>query len=172
MAKLGLIKNPRQLEKEGLAELTREGRIKRLSPGAMPVAEMLGKDPLQFADALAVAIGEHGHKLLPGGKKANLQDAEQVATILTQITGSRTAANVLAKMIVLRENIRKDAENLRKAMGGEEMFKLADESDVGRTSRRKPASHLLKSWEISPRPASPCSSCSAITPQLPSSRSD
>jgi hypothetical protein len=132
MAKLGLIKKPRQLEKEGLAELTREGRIKRLSPGAMPIAELLGKDPLQFADALALAIGEHGHKLLPGGKKANLQDADQVATVLTQITGSRTAANVIAKMIVLRENIRKDAENLRKAMGGEEMFKLADESDVGK----------------------------------------
>jgi hypothetical protein len=132
MQQLGLLKKPHQLKKEGLAEFTREGRIKKLMPGAMPIAELLGKDPLQFADALANAIGEHGHKLLPGGKKANLQDAEQVATVLTQITGSRTAANVIAKMIVLRENIRKDAENLRKAMGGEEMFKLADESDVGK----------------------------------------
>jgi hypothetical protein len=132
MQQLGLLKSEGDLRKQGLAEFTREGRIKKLMPGAMPVSDLLGKDPLMFADALAEAIKTHGHRLLPKGKKADLQDADQVATILTQITGSRTAANVLAKMIVLRENIRKDAENLRKAMGGEDMFKLADESDVGK----------------------------------------
>jgi hypothetical protein len=128
MAQLGLI----DLNSKSI-EWTKEGRIKKLLPGAMPISDLLGKDPLQFADALAEAIKQNGQKLLPKTSgPLDMTSSDHIATILTQITGNRSSANVLAKMILMRENIRKDAEAAKKSMGLDQLHGLAEESELGK----------------------------------------
>jgi len=128
MAQLGLL----DLNSPSI-EWSREGRIKKLTPGALPISDLLGKDPLQFADALAEAIKQNGQKLLPkGAGPVDMTNADQIATILTQITGNRSSANVLSKMILMRENIRKDAEAAKQSMGLEEMNRLAENDPLGK----------------------------------------
>ena len=130
MAKLGLLRPLEQLQKEGLVETTKEGRIKKLRPGALPIADLLGEDPLQFADAMAEAIKKHGENVVK--RKEGQSDETFLTQVLSQVTGSRTSMNLLAKMILLRDNIRKDVENMKRAMGSEELFTLAKDSDVGK----------------------------------------
>jgi hypothetical protein len=132
MSKMGLI-DFEKAQREKLVEFTKEGRIKRLKPGAVPISRLLGKDPLMFADAMAEAIKKNGDKVVK--REKGMSEEEHLTGVLTQLTSSKTSMNLLAKMILLRENIRKDAAGMRKSMGSEELFKLASEEDIGKLVR-------------------------------------
>lgn len=128
LIKLGLI--DKQSDK---IEWSREGRVKRLLPGAMPAAELLGENPIAFADALAAAIQNNGAKVL--GRQPDITNAGDVGRILAQITGNRKTADVLAKAILMRQNISKDVTAIETSEGPEQMFKRANESDLGKLQR-------------------------------------
>lgn len=124
LMKLGLI-DPKSKN----IEWTKEGRVKKLMPGAMPIADLLGENPVAFADELAKAVRERGHKVL--GKPVDMSNAGDIGRVLAQITGNRKTADVLAKMILLRENITKDVKAIEDSEGPEAMHERAQKSPLG-----------------------------------------
>ncbi|HEX8177853.1 MAG TPA: hypothetical protein VF543_22380 [Pyrinomonadaceae bacterium] len=130
LQRLGLLPSNDVLRTKGLAEFSREGRIKKLSPGALPIADLLGENPIKFADALAKAIKEKGQNVL--GRPVDMTNAGDVGRVLSQITGNRGTADLLAKMILLRQNISKDVEQMQRSEGLEQMYQRADQSPMGK----------------------------------------
>jgi hypothetical protein len=135
MAALGLV-DIEKAKREKLVDFTKEGRIKKLKPGAIPIADLLSEDPMQFAAAIQEALEKNGKKVF--GKNFDPKNVSSVALALSQITGSRTAMNELAKMIIQSPQIHKDARNVERSMGLDEATKLLDEKGVGQ----------LKRWEV------------------------
>ncbi len=141
MAELGLVKPRHELERQGLAEFSKEGRIKKLLPGAVPVADLLAEDPVQFATAIHEALIKNGDKVFGTGrgrKKFDPMATTDVALALSQITGSKTSMNELATMILQISQIQKDSANVKKSMTQDELNKMVDESPLGK----------LKKWEV------------------------
>jgi hypothetical protein len=116
-------------------EWTQRGtpHIKRLLPGAIPIAELLGEDPLQFAKAMTEAIKKHGKNIL--GHDVDMQNAFDVGRVLSQITGRQTGMSGLASMILQMTQFEKEAANVKKSMRLDDLKKMVDESDVGKLAK-------------------------------------
>lgn len=148
------------------AEFTKEGRIKKLLPGAIPVAELLGENPVEFADALALSIKNYGKEVI--GKTPDITNARDVGDVLGQITGNRRTGDVLAKMILLRENIRKDVASMKQAEGFDQLFKRAEDSPMGRLLKYEAALDNFRSQVGTPMLEMGARLLSAWTPFLQS----
>jgi hypothetical protein len=107
--------------------------IKRLLPGAIPITDLLGEDPLQFAKAMTEAIKKHGKNVI--GHDVDTQNAFDVGRVLSQITGRQTGMSGLASMIIQMAQFEKEAANVKKAMSLDDLKKMVDESDVGKLAK-------------------------------------
>jgi hypothetical protein len=141
MADLGLVRPRKELERLGLAEFSHEGRIKKLMPGAVPIADLLEKDPMQFANAVMEALKVNGDKVFgtgKGRKKFDPTNMGDIALAVSQITGSRTSMNELATMISQAAQVYKDSEIARKAMTPEQAAAAAANDPMGK----------IRTWEV------------------------
>lgn len=94
-------------------EYTKQGQIKRIQPGAIPIAEGFAKDPLAFSDRLMVALQKQG---------VNTGDESAVAQQIEMLFGSRTAKRGIAQMMVMRESLRKETANIERAPDTEGVY--------------------------------------------------
>jgi hypothetical protein len=78
------------------------GKVQRLQPGAIPIAEGMGRDPLAVSDRLMVAFEKKG---------INTSDPESVAKQLEVMFGNRTAKREMAQMMVMRRQLEKETAN-------------------------------------------------------------
>ncbi|MBX6772796.1 MAG: hypothetical protein IRY83_13780 [Chloroflexi bacterium] len=95
-------------------EFSRQGTIKRLRPGAIPIADELGRDPMAVADRLAEALARKG---------VDLADMDAVNKQLMAMFGDRTGAGLIAQMINYRRAILKESANYERALGIEQTYK-------------------------------------------------
>lgn len=97
-------------------EFTHAGLVKRALPGAIKIGDLMQKDMLQFADALAKAMA---------AKKIDIKDVNAVTKEVALLTGNRTAAELLSIFINQRSRVVKEA-NL--AAGAKDIAALYDQA--------------------------------------------
>jgi hypothetical protein len=109
----------REWERLGLldtkkVEYTKAGLVKRMQPGAIPMAETLLTDPMAFADKLADKFSSIG---------IDTKDFNAVNKQLYAMLGNRTSAGALSQMINYRASLDKEAKNYERALGVSESYK-------------------------------------------------
>jgi hypothetical protein len=77
-------------------------KLKRLLPGAIPIAEGLGRDPMAVADKLAAKFKEFG---------IDTTDSDAVNKQLMSMFGDRTGVGALAQLINYRSSFAKETRN-------------------------------------------------------------
>ncbi|MBI3654073.1 MAG: hypothetical protein HY231_23835 [Acidobacteria bacterium] len=114
-------------------EFNKSGIPKHIQPGAIPIADLLQKDPLAFADAMAKAMKEK--------KGIDPNNVDQVTKELANIVGGqgKTTGNLLAKLIIMRDVVRKDAEIVSNAKGVNEQYAQSLTSIAGKIEELKAA---------------------------------
>lgn len=82
------------------------GQVQRLRPGAIPIAEGLGRDPVDVADKLTQVFKKKG---------IDVTSYDSVNKQLMSMFGDRTGAGALAQMINYRAALDKEARNYERA---------------------------------------------------------
>ncbi|HEX8177846.1 MAG TPA: hypothetical protein VF543_22345 [Pyrinomonadaceae bacterium] len=83
-------------------EFNQQGKIARLLPGAIPIAEGMGRDPFIFTDKLMAAFDRKG---------VDTTNVEAVAKQLEVMFGNRTAKREVAQMMLMRRQLDKETQN-------------------------------------------------------------
>ena len=83
-------------------EFNKQGQVKRLRDGAIPIAEELGRDPLAVADKLSEKLK---------GSGVDTSDYDQVNRKLMSLFGDRKGAGMIAQMINYRAAMAKETKN-------------------------------------------------------------
>lgn len=124
LMKLGLVDKSK-------VEFNKSGLPKHIQPGAIPIADLLQKDPLAFADAMAKAMKDK--------KGINPDDIDAVTKEVMNIVGGqgRTAGNLIAKLITMRDVVRKDADIVSNAKDVNEQYSQSLNSVRGRIEELK-----------------------------------
>lgn len=94
-------------------EFNEQGKLKRLRPGAIPIAEGLGRDPVAVADKFSAVLASKG---------IDVKDYDQVNKQLMAMFGDRTGAGALAQMINFRASIEKEVRKNENALGINEIY--------------------------------------------------
>lgn len=89
-----------------LVERTRDEKIKRMRPGAIPIAEKLLSDPVGFADDMAGVLKQKG---------VDTSDFKETNKALYGLLANRSSSAVMSQMINFRESLRKESANLERA---------------------------------------------------------
>jgi hypothetical protein len=126
LMKLGLVD-------ESKVKFNKSGIPKQFQPGAIPIASLLQQDPLAFADALAKAMKEK-----KGNDPNNIKAVTEVLSVLIGGQG-RTAGNLIAQLILMRDQIKKDASIVNQAKGINEQYALSLKSITGQIEEMKAA---------------------------------
>lgn len=92
-------------------EVTKAGLVKRMQPGAIPMASMLQTDPVAFADKLSETLRSKG---------VDTQDFNQVNKQISALLGNRTSAGALSQLINYRASLDKEAKNYERALSVDE----------------------------------------------------
>ncbi len=126
----------RNLDKLGLVDrkkvqYSKAGLITKAQPGAVPIGDLLQKDPLLFADTLANTLKDK--------KGINPDDINAVTKEIANLVGNRTASNLIAKMIVMRDQIKKNADLVDQAKAINEGYSQSLDSIAGRIEELKAA---------------------------------
>jgi hypothetical protein len=83
-------------------------KVKRLLPGAIPIAENLGQDPMAVADKLSAKFREFG---------IDTTRSDQVNKQLMSMFGDRTGVGALAQLINFRSSFAKETRNYERTPG-------------------------------------------------------
>ncbi|HEY9286163.1 MAG TPA: hypothetical protein VIP46_22115 [Pyrinomonadaceae bacterium] len=94
-------------------EFTKAGLIKRMKPGAIPMAETLQSDPMAFAEEL-------NQKLK--GRGVDTTDFKKVNEQVGALVANRTSQNLIAQMINFQASLDKEAKNYQRALGVNESY--------------------------------------------------
>ena len=99
--RLGLVRH-KDDKGQPLVEYSKNEEIKRMRPGAIPMADILLKDPVAFADTLAAHLKTKG---------IDTSSFDSTNRQLFAMFGNRTSSGVMSQMINFRESLRKEASN-------------------------------------------------------------
>ncbi len=112
----------------------KQGGVKKLRPGAIPMAEGMAEDPVAFADRYAEYL--RTKEKIDTADPANI---EKIATNIEAMFGNRTAKRQIAQMIVMREAIRKETAGYERAPGIEGTYGhvFAPENVLGKVLAEK-----------------------------------
>lgn len=96
-------------------------KVKRLLPGAIPIASDLGRDPMAVADKLAAKFKEFG---------IDTTDSDAVNKQLMSMFGDRTGVGALAQLINFRASFAKETRNYERTPGIEQAYGQLENSDL------------------------------------------
>lgn len=111
--RLGLVRH-KDDKGQPLVEYTKAEEIKRMRPGAIPMADTLLTDPMAFADKMAEKFSSMG---------IDTKDFNAVNRQLYAMLGNRTSAGALSQMINYRASLDKEAKNYERALAVSETYK-------------------------------------------------
>jgi hypothetical protein len=121
------------LQREGLAEISKEGRIRRIKPGAFPAADTLADDPFAFAQVMKDAIAKNAKYVM--GHPVDVTNAAQLAAVLSQVVGSRTAMNELGKFMIQSPQTERDFGIARNLGGIDDILARLGDTPMARMAR-------------------------------------
>ncbi len=104
-------------------EYNKSGIVKSMQPGAITIADMLQKNPLEFADKLAEAMAKHG---------VDTHDPDAVIKELGALKLPRTAAEILSLLINQRDRVVKESSLTTNAKDSNGLYSQALDSDMGK----------------------------------------
>lgn len=107
----------------GKVKFNKSGIPKTFMPGAVPIGDLLQKDPLQFADELKKAMQSHG---------INTSDTNAVNKELAVLLQNRTGRELASLLINQHDRIVKDTGIVENTKGIEALNKQALDSPMGR----------------------------------------
>ena len=96
-------------------------KVKRLLPGAIPIAQDLGKDPMAVADKLAAKFREFG---------IDTTDSDQVNKQLMSMFGDRTGVGALSQLINFRSSFAKETRNYERTPGINKAYSQLEKSPL------------------------------------------
>jgi hypothetical protein len=111
------------------------GIPEKAEAGFFKQAHLLQEDPGAFADFMAGALKKN--KGLDPDKMGAKEFEQKATEAIFAITRQRTAANMLAKMIVMRDHIRKDFDIFSQAKGVDPQYAQSLDSITGRINELK-----------------------------------
>jgi hypothetical protein len=98
-----------------LVEYTKDGQIKRMRPGAIPLADLALKDPVAASDELAKILKSRG---------VDTSDFKETNKALYGLFANRTSSGVMSQMINFREALRKESGNFERALNINDTYKM------------------------------------------------
>ncbi|HEY9286246.1 MAG TPA: hypothetical protein VIP46_22535 [Pyrinomonadaceae bacterium] len=93
-------------------EFTKAGIMKRMQPGAIPIAQTLQSDPIAFADQLNEVLKKRG---------VDTKDFKKVNEQVGSLVANRTSQNLIAQMVNFQASLDKEAKNYQRALGVNEI---------------------------------------------------
>jgi hypothetical protein len=96
-------------------------KVKRLLPGAIPIAEGLGRDPMAVADKLAAKFKEFG---------IDTTDSDAVNKQLMSMFGDRTGVGTLSQLINFRSSFAKETRNYERTPSIEKGYSQLEKSEL------------------------------------------
>ncbi len=106
-------------------------------PGWFKQAHLLQENPAAFADFMADALKKNAG--IDASKMEPKEFNQKATEVIFGITKQRTAANMLAKLIIMRDQIRKDFDIFSQAKGVDAQYDQALQSIAGRIEELKAA---------------------------------
>ena len=110
-------------------------KISRVNPGAVYLGDPLIEDPLKAGDMLREAMRKKG---------VNVDDDKEVNKELAILFQNRNAQRLMSILMTQRDQVVKEANLAKNAMGNEGMFKIASEDELGKIKRFEKALVELK----------------------------